>query len=681
MKRNSLRNEAPIEAGRAGQARPRGMLLALAAAWVLASSSTAFAEDPGVFVRKVEGLSPAFLMGVDVSSLLALERSGVVFRDARGRPQDIFLTLRENGVNSARLRVWNRPFDEKGNGYGGGNCDIGAAIEIGKRAAARGISVLLDFHYSDFWADPSKQAAPRAWKGMAIDEKARALYSYTKDCLEKALDAGVDVRMIQVGNETTGALCGERNWIAIAKLMNSGSRAAREVAAERKRRIDVALHFTNPEKAGEYSRYVKILQKQKVDYDVFATSYYPYWHGTPENLTAVMKAVAEESGKRVMCAEFSYVNGYEDGDGFPNTISRDTACSKPYQATVQGQADALRDVIAAMAGVGEAAMGVYYWEPAWLPVPGKDAEERRALWEKHGSGWASSYAAEYDPEDAGKHFGGTSWDNQALFAFDGGPLASLAVWRLAGSGAVTTKRPDAAEEIFARARVGDAVSLPQSVAVRFNDGSLKNAKVAWEDLGKLIGERLDRDKRVKVDDMPHRGVAEYEVAGRVSEEGYSIPVLARVAIVEKNYVENPSFEDADLSMWKLYNPGGKTTELYVQDKVSDAKTGSKALHFWSRDKVGFTVRQTIAGLAPGRYKLSVVIHGGDAKNQDMRIFASSGGKEYAAPTDVDGWRNFRTPSIPEIAVTDGTVTIGASVSCDAGGWGSLDDFVLSPIEQ
>jgi arabinogalactan endo-1,4-beta-galactosidase len=643
----------------------------------------ALGGDPGIFVKKVEGLSPSFIRGVDVSSVIALEKSGVVFRDGNGAPADLFATLKANGVTSVRVRVWNDPYDANGNGFGGGNNDLATAILIGRRATAVGLTVLVDFHYSDFWADPAKQQAPRAWKDLDIVEKADALYAYTKASLEKMLAAGIDVRMAQIGNETTGSFCGEKNWLRIAALMRAGSRAVREVSASSKKDIGVVIHFTNPEKAGEYERYAKILAAQKVDYDVFATSYYPWWHGTTENLTAVLKKVADISGKKILCAETSYAYTYDDGDGFGNSISRDTACAKPYPATVQGQSNAVRDVIAAVSAVGPQAIGVYYWEPAWLPVPGKDVAERQKLWEKYGSGWASSFAAVYDPADAGKYYGGGSWDNQAMFAFDGKPLASLAVWKLVASGAVTASRPDAAEETLVRTRIGDALSLPPAVRVLYNDGTSKMLPVVWA----KTGTRTDADygKSVSVSDMPKLGVAEYALDGIVSGEDsggnpVSIKALAKIAVVEKNYVENPSFEDADLSMWRIENIGGRTTELGVQDKASDAKTGTKALHFWSSAKVSFKVEQTVKNLANGTYKLSVVLHGGDAKNPDMYIYAVSDGKTYRMETKVDGWRNFKTPSIPGIAVTDGTVTVGVYIACDEKGWGSLDDFILTPTD-
>lgn len=114
-------------------------------------------------IEKVTGISDETIRGVDVSSVISLENSGVKFFNFEGEEQDIFKTLAESGVNYIRVRVWNNPYDSEGNGYGGGNNDIDTAIEIGKRATQYGMKLLVDFHYSDFWADPAKQQAPKEW--------------------------------------------------------------------------------------------------------------------------------------------------------------------------------------------------------------------------------------------------------------------------------------------------------------------------------------------------------------------------------------------------------------------------------------------------------------------------------------------------------------------------------------
>lgn len=382
-----------------------------------------------VSVEPIEGLSKDFYFGADMSMLIAQENSGVVYYNEFGEEQDPLLTLARNGVNLIRVRVWNDPYDENGQGYGGGNCDTANAIAIGKRTTDYGMSMLIDYHYSDFWADPSKQMCPKDWKGMSIEEKAEALYQYTKESLTEILAAGVEVSMVQIGNETTSGMAGEKNWKNIAMLMNSGSKAVREVATEFNKDILVAVHFTNPEKANTYATYAKALNNYGVDYDVFASSYYSFWHGTLDNLKKVLGDITTTYGKKVMVAEISYAYTYEDGDGHGNTIHQGAWGTFDYEVSTQGQADAVRDCVAALAGLGDSAIGICYWEPAWIPVPEDGGQTRSELWETYGSGWASSFASGYDPKDAGQYYGGSAWDNQAWFDFNGMPLPSIQTYK------------------------------------------------------------------------------------------------------------------------------------------------------------------------------------------------------------------------------------------------------------
>src|SRR5699024_5296966 len=195
--------------------------------------------------------------------------------------------------------------------------------------------------------------------------------------------------------------------------------------------------FTDPHRAGFYSDVAAQLDANEVDYDVFASSYYPFWHGTLDNLTAVLSQVADTYGKQVVVAETSWAHTMADGDGHTNVIDQPSEATA-YPVSVQGQATAVRDVIAAVADAE--GIGVYYWEPAWLPVgPPSALEANKVLWERDGSGWATSYAGEYDPDDAGVWYGGSAWDNQALFAYDGTPLESLNIFNYVETGAVAPR--------------------------------------------------------------------------------------------------------------------------------------------------------------------------------------------------------------------------------------------------
>ncbi len=412
---------------------------------------------------------------------------------------------------------------------------------------------------------------PKAWADMDIDTKANALYDYTKTSLEKMIAAGIDVGMVQIGNETTGNMCGENNWLKITKLMNSGCNAVRAVD----RNILIAVHFTNPEKSQNYIQYAKVLANYKVDYDVFASSYYPYWHGTLENLTEILTTISKDYGKKVMVAETAYGYTLQDGDNYSNTIGDGGAFVKRYQFTVQGQTDCIRDVVQAVHNVGSAGIGVFYWEPAWIPVPGNSWEDRHLLWEEHGSGWASSFAADYDPNDAGKYYGGSSWDNQAMFDHDGKPLESLKVFGYVYTGSEAEVKVDAIEDCTIIVRLGDEVVLPKTASAIYNNGDKKDVSVVWENADLVA--------------MSKGGVAKYTVNGNAD----GAAVRCQVSMVESNYAENYSFEDEDRSMWIIENIDNVTTELDFQEKSTDASTGIYSFHFYSDNKVNFKLSKRL----------------------------------------------------------------------------------------
>ena len=127
-------------------------------------AASAEEQDDGIVIERIDFKNPDFIRGMDVSSVISLEQSGVTYKNENGETEDLFKILSDHGVNYIRVRVWNDPYDSNGNGYGGGNSDLAKACEIGRRAARYGMKLLVDFHYSDFWADPSKQKAPKAKK-------------------------------------------------------------------------------------------------------------------------------------------------------------------------------------------------------------------------------------------------------------------------------------------------------------------------------------------------------------------------------------------------------------------------------------------------------------------------------------------------------------------------------------
>lgn len=394
--------------------------------------------EPSINIQKIDGLSKDFIRGVDVSSIISLEQSGVKFYDVWGARADVFKVLAQAGVSHVRIRVWNDPYDADGNGYGGGNNDLDKAIELGKRATRNGLKVLIDFHYSDFWADPAKQKAPKAWQSYTVDQRVDAIYSFTKESLTRIINSGVDVDMVQVGNETGYGFCGCATWDMgsdytvvpfsdLARLMNAGSKAIREIDPN----ILVVVHNTEPNSGYEWIS--KDYHDNNVDYDVFASSYYPNIHGSMENLTAQLKHVADTYGKKVMVAETQYPFTSANGDDYANAVSEKIGDMK-YPLTVQGQARHVRDMCQAVKNVGDKGIGLFYWECAWIPV-GKTWAENEPIWSKYGSGWASKYAAGYDHEIVGDYSYGSAVDNQAFFDFNGHPMDSINVFKYIYTGA------------------------------------------------------------------------------------------------------------------------------------------------------------------------------------------------------------------------------------------------------
>ena len=620
-----------------------------------------------LYVEKVENLPEDFIMGMDASCVPALEKGGVKYYDYDGAEKDVYEILSKNGINYIRVRVWNDPFTADGNGYGGGNCDINNAIEIGKRATQYGMKLLVNFHYSDFWADPGKQMVPKAWKGMDIDEKSEALYEYTRDCLQQLVDAGVDVGMVQIGNETNGAMCGESStalggWKKIMQLMSAGSRAVREVCPE----ALVAVHFANPEKADSYVSYGKNLDYYGVDYDVFASSYYPFWHGTLDNLAAVLSNIAETYGKKVMVAETSYAFTGEDTDFYGNTIGEGGGIVKDYPFTMQGQANLVRDVINTVANRTTNGIGVFYWEGTWISSGGESWEENSALWEKYGSGWASSYAGEYDSADAGQWYGGCAVDNQAFFTADGKVTEALKVFSLVRNGNDVELRADAVEDTELILDLSGEVVLPDTVNAIMLDNSKQSIPVEWHD--------------VDAEAMKNGGVAKYTIEGTAG----GMKALCYVSMVNYNYLKNWSFEDGETG-WTA-ETSGSFDELFVEDKVTDSLTGTKHYHFWgsAADSVSFTLWQEVEDLRSGKYDYSISIMGGDGGETEIYAFVTINGETVAtAPTQITVYDEWHTATIEGIEYTEGDIIeVGIYVKCAGpNAWGKIDDAMLNSVTE
>ena len=362
-----------------------------------------------------------FIKGMDLSTLLEMERCGAKYYD-HGQEMDILDIMKKYDVDTIRLRLWNDPKSESGEPYGAGNNDLAETIAIGKRVTDAGLGVLLNFHYSDFWADPGKQIKPKAWASYGVEELEKAVYDFTKDSLQKVLDAGVNVTMIQVGNELSNGLLWPEgqlpNYDNVAKFVSAGIRACREVKAD----IPLMIHLNNGGNNALYRDWFDHYMERGEDFDYIGLSYYPFWHGTLHMLEDNMNDIAVRYGKELIVAEVSMGHTMEDYKNYEKLTDseRKGYATKPelaakveYPMTVQGQADFTEDFLNRVANVADnKGAGFFWWEPAWIPVPG--------------SGWATPASLKY-MNDSGPC--GNEWANQALFDYEGNALPVLEVIR------------------------------------------------------------------------------------------------------------------------------------------------------------------------------------------------------------------------------------------------------------
>lgn len=353
-----------------------------------------------------------FIKGMDISMLKELEEHGAQYF-LSGRRMDLFELLKQCGTNTIRLRIWTDPYDENGNPYGGGVNDIQTTIELAQRTVGSQMDFLLDFHYSDFWADPAKQVKPKAWRNLSGGELETAVYLHTLGTLKTLRNHKLTPAYVQVGNEITKGLLWPEGHIdhteKMVRLLNAGSRAVREECPSAKIVMHLDFGTDNPmyrdwfARAGQYG----------LDYDVIGMSYYPHWNGSMELLLDNMNDISRTCRKDVMIAETSIGYTLEDFGckGIVYTAEQEKATG--YPATQEGQRDYLKKLYQTVRSVdGHRGIGVFYWEPAWLPIPGCT--------------WGNQKGCEYMNDDVEA---GNAMANQALFDAHGNANAALLALR------------------------------------------------------------------------------------------------------------------------------------------------------------------------------------------------------------------------------------------------------------
>lgn len=309
-----------------------------------------------------------FSKGADIGWLPQMEATGYKFYDSDGKEKDCIQLLKDRGMNSIRLRVWVNPNDDKASGH----CSKEETVAMALRAQKLGMRIMIDFHYSDSWADPAKQFKPKAWENHSFPELLNDVYNHTFDVINALKLAGVTPEWVQVGNEIPGGMLWPEgstdNWKQLGQLLNKGYDAVKSV----NKNIKVIVHVDEGNNNAKFRNFFDNATEQKVRYDVIGLSYYPYWikkdyTETIDDLQFNLNDMAKRYGKEVMVVEV----GGED-DKIENT-------KKLLEATIK----AVRNV------PNNKGIGVLYWEPqgarswshyalsAWLengqPSPALDA--------------------------------------------------------------------------------------------------------------------------------------------------------------------------------------------------------------------------------------------------------------------------------------------------------------------
>lgn len=305
-----------------------------------------------------------FMVGGDFSILKKMEEHGGVYK-VDGVAKDALEIFTENGYNYGRVRIFHTPNMQ------GPTCNsLEYTIELSKQIKASGMKLLLDFHYSDTWADPQKQFVPKAWEGLGVEVLSDSVYQYSKNVILAMKNKGVLPDMVQVGNEITPGMLwpvgqiykdGEEDWLSFCTLLNAGIKGVNEAYGDQK--VPIMIHI---DKGGDVKATEKFFQKMgehQVVFDLVGLSYYPWWHGTFDDLQTNLRWLSDNLPQDIVVVETAYyANGhYPEPEEWVLDV-------QPFPPTEQGQYDflvALDSILKQYPKV----TGLFYWKPDGLDIP------------------------------------------------------------------------------------------------------------------------------------------------------------------------------------------------------------------------------------------------------------------------------------------------------------------------
>ena len=322
--------------------------------------------------------SNVFYYGADLSYVNEMEDCGAVYKDSNENFKDPYKIFAEAGTNLVRIRLWHNPIWTN---YSNIN-DVKKSIQ---RAKSEGMNVLLDFHYSDSWADPSNQEIPAAWLNQINNTELLGdlVYNYTFDTLNELYNLNLLPEIVQIGNEINAMILqnGEVewpiDWLRNSALLNKGIKAVRDISNQKNIKIEIMLHIAQPENALWW--FGEAFNAGITDFDWIGLSYYPLWSEYNLNTIDVpLKNLIETYAKKLMIVETAYPFTLINADSANNIIG-ENALIPGYPASQQGQLDYLNDLKTKISESG--GQGIIYWEPAWVSTNCKTLWGQGSHWD------------------------------------------------------------------------------------------------------------------------------------------------------------------------------------------------------------------------------------------------------------------------------------------------------------
>ncbi|MDZ7317962.1 MAG: glycosyl hydrolase 53 family protein [candidate division KSB1 bacterium] len=310
-----------------------------------------------------------FIKGADISFIPQIEDNGGVYKEF-GTPRDPIEIFKEHGFNYIRLKLWHAPTD----GYNG----LDKILYMALRVKALDLKLLLDFHYSDTWADPGHQQKPRAWQNISFDALKDSLYHYTKKVIQALDRQGTPPAMVQIGNEINSGLLWndgriggsyDPNWANFAALIKEGIRGVRESCALGDS-IKIMIHIANAANNTSNRWFFDNLLANSVNFDIIGLSFYPWWHGTLNQVKSNLNDLAGRYKKDIVIAEYAYPWTLQWFDNQNNIVGSQNQLHAGYPASVDGQASFIRDLMKIIRQTRDGrGIGLFYWAPEYISAP------------------------------------------------------------------------------------------------------------------------------------------------------------------------------------------------------------------------------------------------------------------------------------------------------------------------